>query len=232
VLGYALSPVGRVFSSTGSGVGGFFHTAGQVSSLAEDNARLSRQVAELRQRLSDDAELRVQNDVLRRQLNFGSTRADQLVPAQVVAYQPDNFRQYLTINRGSSDGLKEGMAVVSEGFLVGKIAEVGPKTAKVFLVIDPTFRVNGLSQETRATGTVHGQIGSGLTMEKIAQSDTIHPGDTIITSGLGGDLPRGLMIGHVESVSSSDNAVFQSAQVASDLKFAKLEIVFVVVNPS
>lgn len=96
------------------------------------------------------------------------------------------------------------------------------------MLTDPTFRVNGLDQETRASGTVHGQIGTGLVMDKIAQSDSVKPGDTIITSGLGGDLPRGLILGQVESVQTSDNAVFQSAQLTSDLKFNKLELVFVV----
>ena len=67
-------------------------------------------------------------------------------------------------------------------------------------------------------------------MDKIAQSDSIHPGDMVITSGLGGELPKGLVIGRVESVSTRDNAVFQTAQIASDLHFNKLELVFVVLG--
>ena len=228
VLSYSLTPAGRWLSATGTGIGDFFGTIGQIRYLAADNSRLSREVSELRQRLSQDAEIRIQNEALRRQLNFSSSRTDQLLPASVVAYQPDNFRQFLTIDRGQRDGVKEGMAVVSEGYVVGKIVEVAPRSAKVFLAIDPTFRINGLDQETRASGTVHGQIGSGLVMDKIAQSDSVKPGDTIITSGLGGDLPRGLIIGRIESVQTRDNAVFQSAQLSSDIRFGKLELVFVV----
>ena len=228
VLSYALTPVQRLFAGAGSGVGGFFGTVTQIRTLADSNAQLEQQVGELHRRLSDDTELRRENESLRRQLNFGTTAVANLIPAQVVAYQSDNFRQFLTINRGSRDGLKEGMAVVSEGYLVGKITEVMPASSKVFLVVDPAFRVNAIDQTSRASGTIHGQIGNGLVMDKVAQSDTITVGDTIITSGLAGDLPPGLLVGQVESVSSKDNAVFQSAQVTSSLKFSKLELVFAV----
>ncbi len=231
VGGALFAPIGRLFSGAGSGVGTFFGNIANIRTLDDENARLSHEVADLRRRLSEDGELRLQNDALRKQLNFTGDKNQQLIPAQVVAYQPDNYRQFLVINRGSADGLKEGMAVVSEGFLVGKITEVNLKSAKVFLLIDPTFRVNGIDQETRASGTVRGQIGTGLVMDKIAQNETIKSGDTVITSGLGGDVPRGLVIGRVESVLARDNAVFQSATIASDLHFNKLELVFAVVGP-
>lgn len=229
-INFVITPVGSVFSSAGSGTGNFLRTFIQVRDLSEKNAKLEKEVAELQQRLSEDAELRHQNETLKRQLGFGEAASRQLIPAEVVAYQPDNFRQFVTINRGTNSGVKEGMAVISEGALVGKITEVDKSTAKVFLVTDPNFKVGGLSQDSRATGTIKGQLGSGLIMDKIAQSEVVKPGDTILTSGLGGDLPKGIIIGQVESVNQSDNAVFQTAQVASPLRFSKLEVVFVVVS--
>jgi rod shape-determining protein MreC len=66
-------------------------------------------------------------------------------------------------------------------------------------------------------------------MDKIPQDQAMTPGDTIITSGLGGDIPKGLIVGTVQSVNRSDNEVFQTAQLASPVKFNKLELVFVVV---
>lgn len=229
--GVIFAPIGQVFSGAGTGVGSFFRNIANIRTLETENARLSREATDLRRRLSEDGELRLQNEALRKQLKFSGDSTQKLVPAQVIAYQPDNYRQFLVINRGSADGLKEGMAVVSEGFLVGKITEVSIRSSKVFLLIDPTFRVNGIDQETRASGTVHGQIGTGLIMDKIAQNESVKPGDTIITSGLGGDVGRGLVIGRVESVAAKDNAVFQSASISSDLNFNKLELVFAVLSP-
>jgi rod shape-determining protein MreC len=226
----ALSPVGGLFAGVGSRTGNILHLAGQIKNLADDNARLERDNAQLRARLSDDAEIRQQNDTLRKQLGFSSQTPGRLLPATVIGYQPDSFRQFITINQGRDQGVKEGMAVVSEGSLVGRITDVTSTTAKVFLVTDPNFRLSAFDQATRATGTIHGQIGMGLIMDKIAQTDQIAAGDTIITSGLGGDVAKGIIIGQVESVSQQETGVFQTAQVVSALKFSRLELVFVVVQ--
>jgi rod shape-determining protein MreC len=227
VADYTIFPIAAGFARAGAGAGRFLALVGGVRDLAATNNRLEAEVAALRTRLSQDAELRLENETLRRQLNFNQAGSGQLVAARVVSYQPDNLRQYLTINRGTRDGLKAGQAVVAEGSLVGKISEVSLASAKVFLITDPEFKVGGLDQETRATGTVKGQIGSGVVMDKIAQSDQVKPGDTIITSGLGGEFPKGIIIGRVESVNTQGNAVFQSAQIASGLRLPKLEVVFV-----
>jgi rod shape-determining protein MreC len=230
VVGFVTTPIGRTFAGAGTGVGEFFGAVGQIRTLSSDNADLERQVASLQRQISDDTELRRENESLKRQLNFGTTPVDKLLPARVASYQPDNLRQFITIDRGTRDGIREGLAVVSEGYLVGKIIEVLPTSSRVFLVTDPAFRVNAVDQVTRASGTVHGKIGSGLVMDKIAQSDKIAQGEQIITSGLGGDLPRGLLIGQVETVDNRDNAVFQSAQVSSILRFSRLETLFVVLG--
>ncbi len=232
LVGRIVAPISRGFANVGSRVAGFAHFFGSIKDLSTRNHELEREVADLKARLSEDAELRVQNDALRRQLSFGQTAAQQLMPATIIAYQPDNFRAFITIARGSADGLKEGMPVVSEGALVGTITDVQATTAKVFLLVDPDFKVNALDQtnDSRATGTVHGQIGKGLLMDKVPQDQTVAPNDTIITSGLGGGIPKGLIIGTVQSVDRSDNEVFQTAQLVSPVKFNRLELVFVVTS--
>lgn len=223
------NPFVSAFTDTGRSIGNFFATVGSIKDLSARNVQLEREIARLKELLAQDAELRAENARLTKQLGFSRPDDAKLVPAQVTAYQPDNFRQFITIAGGSRQGIKTGQAVVADGVLVGSVVEVMPDSAKVFLVSDPNFRVNGLVQESRATGTVHGQIGSGLIMEKIAQSDQIKPGDTILTSGLGGELPKGIIIGRVESVNQKDNAVFQTALINTGLNLQRLELVFVVV---
>lgn len=102
-------------------------------------------------------------------------------------------------------------------------------SAKVFLIDDPEFRIRGLGQEGRASGVVKGQIGEGYQMEKIAQSDTIKPGETVITAG-SDTIPRGILIGQVETVDRSDNALFQVAHLRPLANISKSEIVFVVLG--
>lgn len=230
VIDYTTTPIRSLIRGIGGSVSGNFGSISGISSLQAENERLTKQVAQLKERLAEDAELRQQNDILRRQLAVGAAKDNRLVAADVIGYQPDNFRQFLTIAKGSNDGLKVGQAVVADGVLVGTISELSPTTAKVFLVTDPNFKVSGIDQVSRANGTVHGQLGSGLVMDKIAQGETVKPGDTVVTSGLGGDIPKGIIIGEIESVDQRDNQVFQTAQLSSPIRVNKLELVFVVVG--
>jgi rod shape-determining protein MreC len=232
-VSYLSRPLASGLSGVGDTLAGWWEVVGSAGTLAKDNQRLRSEVASLRQQLAQSTELRAQNQQLRAQLGMGEVRPDTLVAAEVIGYQPDNFRQFITIGRGSEDGLRSGMAVVSQGALVGTLQDVAPTTSKVFLIIDPNFRVTGLDQTAtnRPTGTIHGQIGSGLMMDKIAQNETIQAGDTIVTTGTGTEIPKGMIIGHVQTVDKKDNGVFQTAQVTSDVQFNRLEIVYVVARP-
>jgi rod shape-determining protein MreC len=230
-IDYATAPIRAGFRFIGSRLSGVGTNISSIRSLDSENARLKQQVSQLKEHLSEEAEVRQENDILRRQLQVGGASNNQLLAADVIGYQPDNFRQFLTIAKGTNDGLRPGMAVVSDGVLVGTLSDVAKTTAKVFLVTDPNFKANGIDQESRANGTVHGQLGSGLIMDKIAQGDSLKPGDTIVTSGLGGEIPKGLIIGQIESVDQRDNQVFQTAQISSPLRVNKLELVFIRVNP-
>jgi rod shape-determining protein MreC len=227
-LGVVGAPVMQVFSSAGTKTGNFFKFLSQIKDLNRRNIELTREVNDLRLQLAADAEMRVQAAALKQQLGFSAGAADsETVPAQILAYQPDNFRAFITINRGRSNGLADGMAVTSQGVLIGRLVNTLNRTAQVFLLSDPDFRVAVVDQQSRATGTVHGQIGGGLVLVNVPQDQPIKPGETLVTSGLGGDFPKGLIVGKIETVSRRDNAIFQSAQVVPFIKIEQLELVFV-----
>ena len=230
VYDHTLVPVSRGLASTGSGFGAFSGNVVNASHLAQQNAQLQNENTQLRQRLSTDAETARDNEVLRRQLGLDVAGAPPEVGAQVVAFQPDSYRQFITINKGSKDGLAVGQGALSDGVLVGTISEVSAHTAKVSLVTDPEFKLAAKDQDspTGALGVLSGQLGNGLIMDKISQTDVIKPGDTITTAGLGGSIPAGLFIGQVESTNNRTNAIFQSAQISSPLQADRLRFVFVV----
>jgi rod shape-determining protein MreC len=184
--------------------------------------------ANLRQRLAADAETQRDNEMLRRELGLSAAAVIKQINAEVVAAAPDSYRQYAWINKGSSDGFKNGLAVMSSGALVGVLSEVQAHSARVTLVSDPDFRLAAKDQDTNAAGIVMGQLGGGLVLEKIGQSDTVKPGDTVTTSGLGGDIPTGLFIGQIESVDAQSDVVFQSARLVSSIKPRDLRFVAVV----
>jgi rod shape-determining protein MreC len=228
VYDHTVAPLGRGLSEVGSTTGDAIANLGRVKDLARDNARLEHENADLRQRLAADAETRRDNELLRKQLGLDVAGAPREIAAEVISFQPDSYRQFVTVNKGTNAGLQPGMAVVSDGVLIGTIAEVQATTARIMLVTDPEFKLTAKDQDTGATGIIRGQLGSGLLLDKIGQTDTVRPGDTVTTDGLSGLVPPGLFIGQVESVDTRANVVFQSAAVSTGLKASRLRFAYVV----
>jgi len=230
VYDHTVTPVVTGLTRAGSTTSEALANLGHIQNLAADNQRLTRENADLRQRLAADAETRRDNELLRTQLGLEVAGAARQVSAEVVAFQPDSYRQFVTINKGSHDGLKPGMAAMSEGVLVGTLSDVQSGTAKIMLVTDPEFKLAAKDQDSGADGILQGQLGSGLTMDKIGQDVSVKPGDTVTTSGLGGLVPAGLFIGQIQAVDVHKNVIFQSAQISSPFKANKLRFVFVVLG--
>ena len=226
--GHTVAPIGGLIAGGGQDVGQTLTNWTRIKDLAVENSRLEFENANLRQRLAADAETQRDNEILRRELGLAAASVIRQVNAEVVAAAPDSYRQYVWINKGSSENLKNGYAVMSAGSLIGVLSEVQTHAARVTLVSDPDFRLAAKDQDTNAAGILIGQLGGGLVLEKIGQSDSVKPGDTVTTSGLGGEVPAGLYIGQIESVDAKSDVVFQSARLVSMVRPRDLRFVAVV----
>jgi rod shape-determining protein MreC len=139
--------------------------------------------------------------------------------------------RYLTINAGQRDGITIGMPVVAGGFaLVGRVGQVNDTSSQVQLLIDPNSYVNVLLVTSRATGVVAGQSDGSLHLINVPQTDEVKTGDLIVTSGLGGKLPRLLTIGQVADVTSTDAQLFKEAIVRPAVDYNRIEEVLVITS--
>jgi rod shape-determining protein MreC len=121
------------------------------------------------------------------------------------------------------------MPVVSGGpRLIGRVAEVGPRTAKVQLINDSNSSIAALLQNSRVTGLVVGQPDGSLHLEYLPQEEDISVGEIVLSSGLGGFLPRGLVIGQVTEVHQMDYELFQVAIVRPAVDFSRVELALVI----
>ncbi len=222
-----INPIGSSISGAGRGIKEGFDTFFKATELAKQNKQQSQEITELKVQLSTLKEIANENQQLRDQLKFNEQMQFDITAARVVSAEGTSLRKFITIDRGKSSGISQGMAVISAGVLVGTIDQVEDYSAKVFLATDPEFRIRGLGQDGRAQGIVSGQLGQGYLFDKITQTETITSGESVITSG-SGLVPKGILVGQVESVQKSDNAVFQSAQLRPLVDFDKLDVVFVV----
>jgi rod shape-determining protein MreC len=192
--------------------------------LEAENSRLQIQVIELQQQLQEA-------QVLSALLNYVQERSEnRYVAATVIGFDPSPFMKYVLINRGSDDGLRRGMPVVTNQGLIGQIAAVTPNGARVQLITDPASVVNVRLQQADAEGLLTGQLTGEVSVEKIPQSASVQVGDVVVTSGLGGNYPPNLVIGQVTSVRKRDFDLFQSAALQPSADFSSLEIVLIIVN--
>lgn len=221
-------PVGKVFNN-GAGSGkSVFSSFANIKDLQKENALLKDKNHDLEAELVKLDEFRKENESLKKELGFKVSANFETIPATVFAYDPLSIRQLLTIDKGEKDGVKKGMVVMSEGALVGKVIEAKDTNSKVFLITDPTSAVPAIVHNSTASGIAKGQIGFGLALDKILQNDVLKEGELVLTSGLGGDYPKGLLIGKVEKIEKNENEVFQKAVIRPDIKFNRLERVLVI----
>ncbi len=220
------NPIGSSFAQLGRGINDSFGVITKATELSKENKSQANEILELKNQLSTLKEVANENEQLRNQLNFNERLKLDLTAARVVSSEGTSLRKYITIDRGKNSGIKEGMAVISSGVLVGTVDRVDDFSSRVFLSSDPEFRIRAIGQDGRAQGIVRGQLGQGYLFDKITQAESIKKGELVITAG-SGLVPKGILIGEVESITKSDNAVFQAAQLRPLVNTASLEIVFV-----
>jgi rod shape-determining protein MreC len=204
-----------------------------------ENARLRAQVDLLSQRVIQNTTAAEQNDELRRALHYvGLPRFPQdydPVPTDVITRPPTEFQQQIGIAAGSSSGIRVDDPVVTADGLVGKVSSVAGDQAQVTLLTDPNLKVSALDVDTRATGLVgHGQGRGTLTLDRVQKSQTLKPGDTIVTQHWKiGDLtslyPAGIPIGYVSGASQTEVDLYWQAQVTPRVHFDSLRQVIVLV---
>lgn len=228
VLSQATSPVGTYFSNTGGNISGFFGSLFNVGNLQKENADLSGKVNELEAELAKLKDAAKENESLRKDLDFVRDTKFNYESASVIAYEPSNLRGMITINKGTNDGIKVGKATVFEGFLIGRVSEVGKDYAKIQLVTDPTSAIPVSLQNSSTKGLAKGELGQGLFMDKIPQGERIEQGDTVITSGLGGELPKGIILGTVDSIETKENSLFSKAQIRPQVDLSHILRVLII----
>jgi rod shape-determining protein MreC len=223
-------PVGMVFVSSASGIGDFFSNIGNIGNLQKENKELRSQINKLESEVARMTVAEKENESLKRELNFKTNSGFQTVTANITFFDPTNIRESIMINKGAKDGIKEKMAAASEGFLIGKVVEVYSDSSKILLIADPMSSVPALLPEVSATGLVQGQVGIGLQMTQVSQETDLKKGQIAVTSGLGGEYPKGLVIGKVENITKKNNSIFQTASLRSLIDFRSLERVQIILE--
>jgi rod shape-determining protein MreC len=224
-FGVTSQNVGNVFN----GIKNLFKVAGTLSSLAAQNAELEQQINELSFENARLQSAKAENLALRRALNFQEDPTYNTLPAEVRIMDPTGFSQTVIIDKGEVHGAVIGQAVAAApGLLVGRITKTYRTTSEVSLITDPATTISAEVTESGARGLVRGEHGISLVLDLVTQNEVIKSGDKLITSGLSGDFPRGLLVGEINSIKSSSSELFQQAFVSPAADLKNLNTVFIV----
>ena len=234
VAGVIASP----FRAAGSAVAGWIADTeahfDDVEMLQEENAELRRYVAELEEQLRQAQSAQEENDRLREALSLKEENPDfALTEASVTERSVSNWYSALTLNRGTKHGVAIGQCVTDEyGNLVGVITDAGYNWSRVTTLLDTDSAIGATVFRTGDVAVAEGRLDlmadGCLALTYLTDPDSLIVGDQVVTSGLGGYLPGGLVIGAVREVRIDDGGVNRYAVVKTKVQPAKLVQVFVI----
>jgi len=228
-----LSPFQRGAGALVSSLQGAWRAYVDLRGSHRENLRLHEQVATLERRLLEKEDQAREAGRLRDLLRLREAVSLPAVAAEVVSRQGLPWFRSIVVNRGRGAGVALNAAVLSPAGVVGRVVALSHGAARVQILLDRDCSLGALVERTRVTGVVQGQVGladSGTTdlrMKYVAALADVQEGDRILTSGLDGIYPKGLVVGHVRSV-GPPAGLFREVIVTPSVAFDRLEAVLIV----
>lgn len=225
-------PIEKGISKVGGGISGAFSSIGEIFTLKDENKALKEENDRLHRELRQAQGLQDENRRLTELLAYKKNHSDLILhPAQVVAREGSYQNFFILLNQGTEAGIEKEMPVLDSRGLMGIVRESWSGGSKVQLINDSNFAVGALVRRSgsRANGVLEGNTDHPNTPRLINLSSDadIQVGDEIITSGLGGLYPKGLLIGQVVSIHKDEGGLLKAAWIEPAAQINKTEEVFV-----
>jgi len=187
-----------------------------------ENQRFREEIDRLKIENSIANELLLENERLREALNFKKLQPPSSITVQVIGKVLSPASSTITINKGSDDGIRKDMAVITAQGVVGKIHTVLPGTAKVILLTDPGCTLAVRVERNREEGLLEGKLDN-CALKYVSYYADIQQGDLLVTSGLDGIYPKGLAVATVVKVKKHEAVAFQTVVAKPTVSLSRLE---------
>jgi rod shape-determining protein MreC len=232
-----LAPIQNLADRAFSPVGDWIDGVGRAGSLKDENDRLREELARAQVDQARNEDLQARYDELRKLDQISAPADAARITAEVTRVDASDFEWFVWVNKGTSDGIHQGMPVLSSDGLVGRVADVSKSTAKVLLLIDPDSGVGVKLQGVEGQGAGEGVVrGTGareeLDLTGVAAGTPVQVGQSVLTTGLDASrFPPDLVVGTVRSFKTKPGATTMDIQVTPIVDPARLKFVAVVVWP-
>lgn len=217
---WAGAQVMRPFDALGRALHNVTADGATLTELEERNAYLTAQLVELN-------EYRLENDRLEQMFGLVSAYDMGGIGARVIGGSSGDWDSTIVIDKGTSSGVSVDMPVMGYGSVIGQVTETSVFSSTVTLLNDPTSGVSAMLQSTREVGILEGSVDGALHLSYIPTSSSVSVGEPVVTSGLGGVYPSGMLLGTVASVSSNASDMYHTIVVAPVAQVGNYEEVFV-----
>lgn len=206
-----------------------------LEKLQNENAQLKIENEELKNKIIDYEILAAENKTLKEQARLRESYLDySVVIATVISDSASNWDEVYVINKGSEDGIKPNMTVITSDGLVGYVETVSNNSSKIISILDAGNSISARSTRTRDSVICKGNISlkdeGKIKVMSIPIGVEFIPGDKIETSGMGGVYPKGIAIGEIESFENKTNPLENEAILKTYVDFNKLETVAVIIS--
>jgi len=196
--------------------------------VKQENDRMRRRILDLEQQAVRLAEVEQTDKRLGALLDFRFALEGDVRAARIIGRDPLPWFGTLIINQGEADGVHKTMAVISPFGVVGQTMTTSAHSARVLLITDHNSGVDAVVQRSRARGIVEGALDGGCVMKYLKRGEDVDVGDRVVTSGLDGIFPKGILIGDVIHVTRGNRGLLQVADVKPSVPLDRIEEVLVV----
>jgi len=203
-----------------------FNYISKISALPyrdREKLELKSRILELEKKLAESEEALLENERLRNLLGFKQKAEKYSIPALIIGRGPNNWSSVILIDKGKDDGIVNDMVVISGQGLVGRVRECGKAMSKVMLINDIDSKVGATAQRSRDQGLLIGTPEGRCKLIYLSLDSDVKKDDRILTSGMGGIYPKGILIGRVMRVAKERGRLYKYAIVNASSELSKLE---------
>ncbi len=227
VAGFILSPFQNFFTQSIQSVSDSINHYFFLVDVARENDQLKLEVQRLISEKNQLVERLASQKRLAKLMAYDDGWEKKAVVASVIGKDATQWSKVVVINKGTQHGIKDHLAVVTDAGVIGQVIHAGPNTSKVLLIVDGRSAVDALFQDNRISGVVVGMGENECQLKFVPNTADVKVGDSVLSSGLGGIFPKGLIIGKVSQVSKKKQGLFQEITLTPSSDLSRLEEVLV-----
>lgn len=233
----SISPLHELVTGFSNRVRNTFRSIQGWGGLVDENQQLAREIVEMKSQIHELESLKTENVELRKKLSFKQHTKRELIAAEVIARDISGWWQTIRLDKGYEDGARKDLAVVTDQGLVGRVKDVTARTCDVLLISDPNCKVSCIIPRNSGFGVLSGK-GLSLKGEVLATLSLINRNldvekhDPVVTSGMGGIFPKGILVGHIEDIDYDSSGLFKKADILPMQDLGSITYVFIIASES